>query len=490
MARQIIRTVSELQAAFTKHCSGYGDHPAKDVRDVRYELLTPTEIQTLNDFYQQNLGEYVLIPSLEIFIALLGLEPAGNQVPFITIGDVSYVATRNKYNRTRTMSRIGPAKKEGTYTHTMVAGRWVFNPSDPLVVDCNGQAASLQHRGTAAIEAIQLGAILPPMALNLGMPKQFKDLADKAKARSKIDDSVTDPNVVPDELLHLIELQTNGMALPIADRAKTRTLAVKLRSTLCGMLGQRLNGKDITTTGVKQTFGQEQSIASRFGQIEVAGISYGNESSPEYQEGGIFDAIDVLVTKVLIGTRERTGSALFSNAIIATGLVLASNREALVDMKARELVSSRVSDDTSTQFSEELLRARNEVIEGDLEIDFVLVDKFLELFRATAIVIEKSGAVANASGPFGELFAQLQKHNTTAKGKYAAKRLNYAPTSISAMSSMVSLIKAVIADEVETTESITTRYKDSSDTKDNKEYRSFGGVDIGYQEKSKKSDNE
>lgn len=491
MARQVISTVEQLRAAFAKHCSGFGEHSAKDVRDVRYELLTPDEIQILNDFYRQNLGEYDLIPTIELLSELLGLEPAGNAVPFIQIGDVAYVATRNKYNRSRTMSRIGPVTKDGTYSRTMVLARWVYNPSDPWVVDVNGQAASLQHRATAMILALQKGAILPPVAINFGLPKQFKDLADKAKARTKIDDSVTDPNVMPESLMRLIELETNGMELPIADREKVRAQAVKLRSTLCGMLGQRLAGKDITTTGAKQSFELEQGIVDRFGLTSVNGLSYGPEESPEYVEGGTYQALDVLVARVLIGTRDRSGLVLFSPAIIATGLALASNRESVIDSKARSIVAETIDDENSTAFGEALIRATQEVLESELEIDWDLVRNFLDYFRATQFLVESSGTIANETGPLGTVFADLLRHNKSAKGKYIAKKLNYAATSISAMSSLVQLLNQ-LADGVDPSEleSITTRYKDSNSKDDNKVYRAFGGVDIGYTAKTRKKDSD
>jgi hypothetical protein len=82
----------------------------------------------------------------------------------------------------------------------------------------------------------------------LGVPKQFKDLADKAKSRSKIDDNFTDKTLMPQALVNYVELTVGGELTAPKNVDKTRKDLIKLRSTVCGMLANRMNGKDVGTT--------------------------------------------------------------------------------------------------------------------------------------------------------------------------------------------------------------------------------------------------
>lgn len=481
--KNIIKNTSELTLAIAKHCSGFGEHPAKDVADVRFSKLTAEDVALLNDFSLKNSEFYTLVePTIDIFIALMGLEETTIEQPFVQFNDKSYVARNNVYNRTRTESRIGPVKTPKTYSNMMLRGLWALNCQDPWVVDVFGQAVSLQHRCKAAILALLAGAKLPPIVLCLGVPKQYKDLADKAKSRSKIDDNFTDKSLMPQALVNYVELTVGGELTAPKNVDKTRKDLIKLRSTVCGMLANRMNGKDVGTTGEKQDFDAESAIADMFGAIELPTIELPTQEGapPIVVEGGTYLALDWLCCRVYEagksgdGKQAKSHLGLFANTIVTTALALASNDEKRVAAIVNESVQ-RVDGETIEEHSQRVLQAREEVLAAQLTIDVELVDKVLNALTTTTIET-KGNEVASFGGPLGEILKSLFEFNNSAKAKVTEKKLIYAATSIPAMSAMVQLVKGIDND---TLSEVQTKYA-QRDGKYSPEYRSFGGLDVGY----------
>jgi|694.fasta_scaffold05862_25 hypothetical protein len=481
--KNIIKTVAELSLAITKHCSGFGDHPAKDVADVRFSKLTAEDVALLNDFSLKNSEFYTLVdPTIDIFIALMGLEESTIDQPFVQFNDKSYVARNNVYNRTRTESRIGPVKTPKTYSNMMMRGLWALNCQDPWVVDVFGQAVSLQHRCKAAILALLVGAKLPPIVLCLGVPKQFKDLADKAKSRSKIDDNFTDKTLMPQALVNYVELTVGGELTAPKNVDKTRKDLIKLRSTVCGMLANRINGKDVGTTGEKQDFDAESAIAELFGIVELESVEIPTQEGapPIVVEGGNFLALDWLCCRVYEagksgdGKQAKSHLGLFANTIITTALALASNDEKRIAAIVNDTVQ-RIDGETIEEHSQRVLSAREEILSGGLTIDIALADKVLEELTTTTIET-KGNEVVSFGGPLGEILKSLFEFNNSAKAKVTEKKLIYAATSIPAMSAMVQLVKGI---ESDTLQDVQTKYG-QRDGKYSPEYRAFGGLDVGY----------
>jgi hypothetical protein len=326
------------------------------------------------------------------------------------------------------------------------------------------------------------GAKLPPIILCLGVVKQFKDLADKAKARNKIDDNYTDKSTLPQELVSYVELTVGGELSAPKLVEKVRTDLLKLRSTVCGMLENRLNGKDIGTTGAKQDFDEESAIAELFGTVdlETVEIPTGETTAPIIVEGGTFLALDWLVCRVYEagksgdGKQEKSHLKLFANSVLATALALASNDEKRVSAIVNESVQ-RVDGETIEEHSQRVLQAREEVLASPT-IDMALVEKVMSTLTSTSIELKATKdktEVVSYGGPLGEVLKELVEFNSTRKAATTEKRLIYAATSIPAMSSVVQLVKNIDNDD---SGSIFTKYP----TKSSPEFRCFGGLDVGY----------
>lgn len=485
-----IETVAQFELALAKHCSGFGEHPAKDIPlELRYSKLTAEQIRTLSDFAAKNAETYIIPkPTLEILFAIGGLVETQTEQPFITVEGKNYVATRNKFNRPRTKSRIGPVKTHGTYANMMVRGLWAINLQDPWVIDVTAQAISLQHRLDAEIQAIIAGAELPPIVIVLGLPRQFKDLADKSKSRSKIDDSFTDATLFPDSLVQYVELSVSGETTAPKQQETRRKDLVKLRSTVCGMLSQRLQGKDISSTGAKQDFDEESSIAERFGTITLPEMKLGAGETETIIEGGSFLALDWLCCRVYESGKSGEGKqgkshlALFANSIIATALALGSNDETYIsEQVAQRLAENEVESETIEEKAERQLAYREEILAQGLRIDIDMVEHVLGLLTSTVIEL-RDGKPQTTGGPLGSMLAKLAEFNSTWKS-LDTKHV-YKPTSVPAMSAMVQLIRSCMSSELEA--EIYTRYK-SRDGKYSEEYRNFGGADVGFIKKERAS---
>lgn len=485
-----ISTVAELQVAFAKHCSGFGEHPAKDVADVRFSKLSAKDVKLLNDFSSKNSEFYIIPePTIELLTAFLGLVETVTEQPFISFNDKNYVATNNAYNRTRTESRIGPVKSPKTYSNLMHSGLWAVNFQDPWVVDVYAQVVSAQHRAKARLLSLLAGGgENAPIVLCLGVPKQFKDLADKAKSRSKIDDNFTDRSLMPQALVDYVELTVGGEKTAPKSVDKVRKDLIKLRSTVCGMLANRIHGKDIGTTGAKQDFDEESAVAEMFGTVELESIEIPTQEGapPIIVEGGTYLAIDWLCCRVYEagksgdGKQEKSHLILFANTVITTALALASNDEKRVSAIVAESVE-RIDGETIEDHSQRVLSMRDQVL-SQPTIDIELVDKVLAALTSTTIEV-KGTSVESFGGPLGEVLKNLYEFAST-KGKTVEKKLIYGPTSVPSMSAMVQLTKGIDNDSLT---DIYTKYP-MKDGKYSPEYRSFGGLDVGYVARGKKSE--
>jgi len=306
-----ITTVMQLKALFASCCIGPQTPAAAAVPNLRSDKISSEDYKTLSEYITDDAG-YVqqvwIDPNVEgILEELLGLEPATpTDIIFLTIGKDSYTAKRNQKNRKRTLSRIGPATKDGTYSNLMVRGRWASLPIDSHAYDWYGQIQTAQHRFDAMLTARKAGAVLPLIHVTVGLPPQFKDLTDKAKARTKIDDSFTDESLLPIELVTLVQLNSSGVVTELQSRMEERKKLVEMHSKVCSGIAHRLTGKDIPPSGGKQSWNDESDLAERFGMVSfddfvtIVKNEHGNETATLTQEGGEFSAVGKLVRQLKI----------------------------------------------------------------------------------------------------------------------------------------------------------------------------------------------
>lgn len=493
MAIKKISTVSELQYVFATYCNGPRTKAASGVPKVRSSKLTAEDTAILNDYIEENTVQFLVDVNVPGMLEeLFGLKLASPEdIIFLTVGAESFTASRNQENRKRTVSRIVPIDKEGTYSNLMKRGMWATLITDSMTWDWYGQAQTAQHRGHAFLVARNKGIKLPLAHCSFGHPAQFKDWMDKAKSASKTDDTFKDKSVFPREFVSLIQLHETGIVTEVQSYESERKKLIDMRSKVMSCIANRLQGKDIPKTGGKQSWDQEQDLAERFGLVEIPSFNRmvtnadtGEESISSTVEALEGLAIDYLIAKTYEAAKSQNGklTAPWTNqwnpSIVVTGLVLASNGQDYIDSCLADLLE-REAGETIEEFSDRQIAESSKLLspESSLRIDWELVDKVLTMLKTSV----------SGGGPLGnvikELIAKIDKHRSD-DAKYL-----YAPMSIPAMSAFVQLVKNIVADDLES--SIFTTYKANKGGEYSPAYRCFGGRDIGYQStegKKKKKD--
>jgi hypothetical protein len=472
-----VSSVLALRSMFAK-CIGPQSAEARAIPNVRSDKLSSEQFATLSNHVVEHVESFWIDPNVDGTLEeLLGVEPANSDdVIFFTVGDVGFVARRNQNNRKPTETRIGPANKQGTYANTILVGRWA-SMIDALVYDWFGNLLSGQHRLKAALMAKRANPqlVMPLMLVTIQVPTQFRDLLDKAKARTKIDDSHCDEHLFPTDLVSLIQLRETGVVTELQSRGDERKKLIELRSKVASGIANRLNGKDVPPSGGKQSWGEEQDLADRFGVTSVPQYEQIESGQVVKTTPAIDDAnaLDVLCIQVLEAAKRQDGkiampwTEYFAPSVVAIGLALASNGEARLDDATSGLV--RDSSETIEQFAERQIAIRSALLspESDLLIDWELVKRVLHMLRTSVA----------GGGELGHMFESLSSSMTKDKSS-SAKHL-YKPMSIAAMSAFVGLVKAVRSNELET--NVYTSYRLMRGTSEySPEYRCFGGLDIGY----------
>jgi hypothetical protein len=294
------------------------------------------------------------------------------------------------------------------------------------------------------------------------MPPQFRDATDKGKARTDRDDDFCDPTQFSFDLLQKVQTELHGEPLETSDLDKVRTDCIALRKKVLGNLSNRLRGSDVNKTGDKLTSDQLTELIDRCGGEEsvmdfVARI-YENQRSQS-------------------GKLDRQWTLLFSPSIVGTGLVLACNRESVLESYIAENVT-RQDDETVEDYSERRIEARRAFLSDEIRIDRETIDTFLKEFVQTT----------SDNGTFSNNFKELFDKIRTDKKSAAAKKLHFEPLSVPSMSAFVQLVKNHLEGS---TGNVWTSYRNIGSAEKpeySSEYRCFGGLDVGYTAKSKKSD--
>ena len=437
--------------------------PCPDVRMVRSDELTATEVATLNRHVVENSAICYVPPTREHLEILLGARVCQDgEQPVITIGGTGYRFENNKFNRPLSMSRIYPATKVGTYSNLAQRGLW-GSSAGLLQYDWNAQTVSAQHTSIAMLVC----AILYPESLKdlqllcyFGLPPQFRDFTDKGRARNKVQDSYSDDSLFPESLMSEYQLERTPEG---KDRVTERTGLLKLRSKIASSVLNRFAGKDVSKTGDKLSWSDEKSFSERFA------------SSSD---------LDVLCVKLWESARGQSGKLdrdfidLFELSIIGTGLILASNSQAVLDAEIAESVV-REPEETPEDFAERKLSAMRIRIAPDslIRIDWAMVETVLSKLS------ESTDKVGPYSASFSDLYARKAKDKRTDN----LVKLLYSKLSIASMSAFVELLK----NEINGTEptSVWTSYR-VVDNKAPTAYRNFGGMDVGYTSARKSKDND
>jgi len=228
---------------------------------------------------------------------LLGIKQldADDDTPaWCTFKGKRYIATNNKTNRplsVNNMKALGKFFKEG---------RWALN-GEVLIFDQTGMAASCQHR-LAAIYFFGNDGEKYPVITVKGVPVEFVDSIDTGKTRDNKDIASRHDNIFP------IETLTNVIGVPFGPKSnEVRTKLLKDMNSAARMIWLRTNGKDVkaSSTGFKQD--------SMFEMLDKC---------PELQE------LTLLVYNQDTGTTGKAGKLgdVFGRAAVITALVLYSNQ--------------------------------------------------------------------------------------------------------------------------------------------------------------------
>jgi hypothetical protein len=473
----VVSTVEALKVVMAEYCNGPRTKDASNVRMVRAEALTAEESKILSQYVVSDVFFGFIDPNIPGMLEeLIGLvEAMSDDVIFTTIAGKSYTATRNIHNRDKSESVIGSPKKPGSYVSIMVMGKWVTIPTDPLTMDWTGQAKSMQHRVDSMLRAKAANPelVLPLVFTSFGMPPQLGDYTDKAKKRSKKDDNKCDANMLPVDWIQLVNLHVSGMTTEPGKRMKERSEVLSIQSKTTETIARRFSGQDYYPTGAKQTALEELETLDLCGTVEVEGFESETVSMPSQEMNGL----SYLVSKVVAMGRSQSGKVdapwtqLFSPAVVASGLVLASNDEAFVNA-AIDGIYEPLPEDTIEEKTEKRLQAKASVISptAPVNIDFELADKVLTLLSQSTPV--------EGGGPLGNVLHQLSKQKDK---KYDAKgrKYDYKPSSIAAMSAFVQVVKNIREGDMESSVNTTyTKIRGSDDY--SPAYRCFGGRDIGF----------
>lgn len=479
-----IVSVSALKAIFASACIGPQTDLAKSVPHVRSSKLTAEQTAILSEYAVENVEQCWVDPNVEGMLEeLLGLTIAGPEdIVFLTIGQESFAAKRNQENRKRTLSRIRPITKEGTYSNLMKRGLWASLPTDSYTWDWNGQIQTAQHRLDGMLEARKNGAKLPFIHCTFGNPPQFRDLMDKAKAASKTDDSFKDRSLFPRAQVALVQLHETGVVTELQSTEDERKKLIDLRNKATANIANRLVGKDISKTGDKGwTWDKECDLVERFGTVsvdeferKVTDPTTGVETIDSVVAGETLNALDYLVIRVMEAAKSQNGKMTmpwteqFSPSIVITGLVMASNDETFIKDSLASMVS-REPGETIEDFSDREIAAQSSLLspESDLRIDWELVTRILHMLRTSL----------PGGGELGNIFSHLVESKNSKDKKDDAKYL-YSPLSIAAMSAFVQLVKNIRDNNFES--NVFTTYRKVGGEYSSA-YRCFGGRDIGYQ---------
>jgi len=466
---QVVNTLVQLKAIYSEFCNGCRNPETKLIPENRFSKLSSEEKQLLSE-YVANETAVVLVDfnSEEMIDFVLGLEVSDGTKPiFGTYGGVAYHATRNQRNRLKTDSRIGPKTKPGTYSNTMIRGHWITNWNDPGLVCWHGSIRSFQHRlaamKLALPDILASGQRLPLFPMVIGIPPQFSDMTDKAKSRKATDDDNCDETILPFELISEIQTEIHGEPMETNDQVSVRKDCIALRQKFLGTLAQRLRGCDVSKTGDKLGDDEKNDLIDRLGGSETVDRFilqvYESQRSPS-------------------GKLDRQWTDLFSPAIVATGLILWQSDETRLQRYQTETVI-RQPDETAEEYAERRLTAETEFLAGALKYNATEISEFLRELRETT----------TENGKFHEIFADLYSRKSKEKKSSGSKNLFFEPLSKPSMSAFVKLVKAYQTGELSV--SVWTTYKNIGSVEKpeySPKYENFGGVDIGYKSKSKKSD--
>ena len=502
MADLKLNTVAELASFFATHGSGPGNHPAKDVPLKRTAKLTAEEVKILNDYSVNVAADAWVRVTKENVSFLLGLEEATPaDVIFATYGGKAYTAKRNRYNRKRTASRIGPVSKPKTYSNLMARLLWLSLRIDPFVYDWNGDIQSAQHR----CDAWQLALLVAEQAITaepiyirivVGNPPQFRDGMDKAKSRTKTNDDEVDATLFPRDLIDRVALQYTGVISEPKHYEKERSDLVKLRSKVCETVRNRLTGSDFSKTGSKFDSEQDEQISELLGTIELANFEQkDNEGNlVKTVAGGEFSLLEYVCCRLYEAQKSQSGkldapwTKTFSPAIVASTLILANVSEDVITTQLEEASALvDLSDMTVEERTNWMLAKRAELLdlENPIELNLDLFNTFVHSLT-TSMATKEGGA-----GPFGTVFAEIASKRTTTKSTEENAKYLYHENSFVAMSACVQLVKHVVAgddlDEIKVWTSYPKVGKGEAKAV-SPVYRNFGGRDIGFVSKTKKKD--
>jgi hypothetical protein len=456
-----LSSVAELQSAFAKHCIGPQNEASRLAASSanRFAKLTSDAIATLNQHVSEFSEVYqVDLDNPGVLEFLMGLEAAGEgSLPFITIGKESFVATRNPNNRRYSPSRVGPIGKLGTYSNVRSRGLWGLSAMDPITYCWDGTIISGQHRYGMLMLIRAAGLPLGTIYIHLGLPPQWRDLADKARARKSTDDDTTDDTIISLEVVEAVQTKLSGEhdTLAVMKGLRDKSL-IDLRKKLTGCISERMKGNDVSSTGDKLPQEERFDLVDRLGgEDEVTRfVTYVFES--QRSQSGKYD---------------RQFSELFSPAVIATALVLASNGEDATNERLASIV--RDPSETPEEYAERKIAAKAAILQDEpLVIDWELVEGFLGAL----------GATTADSGPFSMVFSDLFERIKNDKKSQAKKKYLWAKTSPASMSAMVALVTNYIGGDM--TSSVWTTYREVKGEV-SPYYRCFGGVDIGFVKQSK-----
>jgi hypothetical protein len=229
-----------------------------------------------------------------------------------------------------------------------------------------------------------------------------------------------------------------------------------------------MHGKNVSKTGDKLSWPDEKAFADRFAdsqELEKLCIH-------------LWEA-----AKSPSGKQDRKFLDLFELSIVGSGLILASNRQSVIDLEVETSVT-RQDGETAEEFVDrkDAFRAMLMADDSTIRLDWDLVKSVL-----------KSLAESNDnSGPFEKVFKDLFERQAKDKRSDKFTALLYSKLSISSMSAFVQLLKNIMGvdggcvDAAGIESSVWTSYR-IVDNKAPTTYRDFGGLDIGYKKSSKAS---
>jgi hypothetical protein len=187
---------------------------------------------------------------------------------------------------------------------------------------------------------------------------------------------------MPLDLVQLVNLHVSGLTTATDKQMDERTALLKIRSKVTETIQRRFQGMDIYPTGAKQNFEDKVATIERCGLVTVSRFESEIVTMDEQE---VF-ALEYLIAKVVATGRGQSGKVdalwtnYFSPAIVASGIVLASNDESWLE-SAIEENSPLDSSMTIEEKAEARLQAKASLTSPDssIRIDFELADKVLDI---------------------------------------------------------------------------------------------------------------